>query len=118
MDQNHGTVRQRLSGLFQTQVTVGSNPSRATQPSRDTAMNSNTQFSIQLANGKEQCFASAAEMNAWLTKQRGLRSPAQRREKAERQRHRGKTNGQENVVKEQSDERPLARYANRYSGEA
>ena len=75
---------------------------------------STNQFTIQLANGKEQSFASAAEMNAWLSEQRGLEYP-KRKAKPKRVATKRRVLKRENETKQ--GERPLARYANRHSGE-
>lgn len=110
----YGTVRQRWSGSFQERVTVGSNPARAT---RRSMMNDKNQFTIQLSNGKEQSFDSANQMTEWLDRQRGLRYSG----KARTVGNGSKRSGGKQRPKERSPEEnslPLARYANRHSGEA
>ncbi len=75
-------------------------------------MKANKQFTIRLANGREETFDNASAMVEWMDRQRGFeyrgnrscsksdaRCPTPRR-------------------KQKQNEAPLARYANRYSGEA
>ena len=75
------------------------------------------QFSVQLANGKEATFASAAELTAWLEKQRGLESPRKRSTRAKASRTKS-PNKKRTSKKSGSNKGPLARYANWHSGEA
>lgn len=76
-------------------------------------MTTNT-FTVQLANGKERTFGSAAEMTEWLERERGLDRPARRapgRKTRQSQTPR-------NTPSPTATQAPLARYANRNSGEA
>ena len=78
-------------------------------------MKNNTQFSIRLANGKEESFETAAAMAAWVALQRQYEAPRKRsrfswrstRERTPRRR-----------VQAADNQPPLARYANRNSGGA
>ncbi len=77
-------------------------------------MKASKQFTIRLANGREAAFDNAAAMFEWMDRQRGLeylsnrsRSKAGSRTQPSRRRPQNTTN-----------EVPLARYANRHSGEA
>ena len=74
--------------------------------------NENT-FSIELANGKTMKFERAADMVAWLDQQRGLEYRPRRSSPSKRQR-RSKRNPNRATI---DNKRPLARYANRNSGE-
>lgn len=79
-------------------------------------MKAKNQFTMQLANGQEQTFESAADMVAWMDRQRGLQYPGRRnRRKPAPQRKATK------LVKQTATNNstaPLARYANRNSDEA
>ena len=79
-------------------------------------MNGNNQFSVQLANGREQTFESAEKMVEWMERQRSPRLSANRNRNASRRGRRlaEKANPRKPVS---SGEPPLARYANRNSGE-
>ena len=76
-------------------------------------MKANKQFTIRLANGREETFDNASAMVEWMDRQRGLE-------------YRGKSKSFEATMfavsttasKPTTNEAPLARYANRHSGEA
>ena len=75
-------------------------------------MKANKQFTIRLANEREETFDNASAMVEWMDRQRGLEYRGHRRHSkpdVRRQRRREQTN---------TNEAPLARYANRHSGEA
>ena len=75
-------------------------------------MKANKQFTIRLANGREETFEDASAMVEWMDRQRGLEYRGNRRRSkpdVRRQPRRKQTN---------TNEAPLARYANRHSGEA
>lgn len=80
-------------------------------------MNGNNQFSVQLANGREQTFESAEQMVEWMERQRSPRFSAGRKRNASR---RGRRSAERANPRRpgSSGEPPLARYANRNSGEA
>jgi hypothetical protein len=72
------------------------------------------QFTIRLANGREETFDNASAMVAWMDRQRGMEYRGKQirfkrpvREKLSQRRQVNTTN-----------EAPLARYANRHSDEA
>ena len=77
-------------------------------------MKNNNQFSVRLANGKEETFETAAAMAAWVALQRQYDAPRKR----PRFRWRSRRN-QAALRRTQSTDNqpPLARYANRNSGE-
>ena len=73
-------------------------------------MKANKQFTIRLANGREETFDNASAMVEWMDRQRGLE-------------YRGSQSRSKPHVRcqprcKQTNEAPLARYANRHSGEA
>ena len=75
-------------------------------------MKANKQFTIRLANGREETFDNASAMVEWMDRQRGLeyrgsRSRSKPRDRCQPRRKQTHTN-----------EAPLARYANGHSGEA
>ena len=75
-------------------------------------MKANKQFTIRLANGREETFDNASAMVEWMDRQRGLEyrgSRSRSRPAIPRQSRRKQSN---------TNEAPLARYANRHSGEA
>ena len=75
-------------------------------------MQATKRFTIRLANGKEETFDNAAAIADWLDRQRGLEYRGNRRRSKSDVRlehRRSETN---------TNEAPLARYANRHSGEA
>lgn len=75
-------------------------------------MKANKQFTIRLANGREETFDNASAMVEWMDRQRGLEyrgSRSQSKPRVRCQPRRKQTN---------TNEAPLARYANRHSGEA
>ena len=75
-------------------------------------MKANKQFTIRLANGREETFEDASAMVEWMDRQRGLEYRGNRRRSkpdVRRQPRHRQTN---------SSEAPLARYANRHSDEA
>ena len=75
-------------------------------------MKSNTQFSIRLANGKEETFETAAAMAAWVALQRQFDAP-RRRNRFSRRANRKPVGVCAAPI--DSSEPPLARYANRNS---
>ena len=80
-------------------------------------MKAKYQFTMQLANGREQTFESAADMVAWMDRQRGLGYSGKRRRRKKPKRNRVAAKlAEKNSAQETSA--PLARYANRNSGEA
>jgi hypothetical protein len=74
-------------------------------------MNQNQPFTMRLANGKEQTFATAAEMAKWIAEQKQLEYGG-RRLKSQRtnRRHRKVAT---KIPAAQIDEAPLSRFANR-----
>lgn len=78
-------------------------------------MKNNTQFSVRLANGKEESFETAAAMAAWVALQRQYEAPRKRSRISWRFR-RDRT--PRRAVQQADNQPPLARYANRNSGEA
>ena len=73
-------------------------------------MKANKQFTIRLANGREETFDNASAMVEWMDRQRGLDYRGSRStQRVHHQPRREHTN---------TNEAPLARYANRQSGEA
>ena len=75
-------------------------------------MKANKQLTIRLANGREKTFEDASAMVEWIDRQRGLeyrRNRSRSRPDVRCQPRRKQTN---------NNEAPLARYANRHSGEA
>ena len=78
-------------------------------------MKNNAQFSVRLANGKEETFETAAAMAAWVALQRQYDAPRNR----SRFRWRSKrTKATLKRTRSTDNQPPLARYANRKSGEA
>ena len=75
-------------------------------------MKANTQFAIRLANGSEETFDNASAMAEWMDRQRGLEYRGSRRRSKQRVHHQPKRK------ETNTNEAPLARYANRHSGEA
>ncbi len=76
-------------------------------------MKANKQFAIRLANGREEAFDNASAMVEWMDRQRGLEYRANRScSKADTQSQPPRRK------QENTNEAPLARYANRHSGEA
>ena len=75
-------------------------------------MKANKQFTIRLANGREETFDNASAMVEWMDRQRG---PEYR---GSRSRSKPRVRCQPRREQANTDEAPLARYANRYSGEA
>ncbi len=73
-------------------------------------MKANKQFTIRLANGREETFENASAMVEWMDRQRGLEYRGNRR--------RSKADVRCQLRCKQINEAPLARYANRHSGEA
>ncbi len=82
--------------------------------SGDRTMKNDRQFTIRLANGKEHSCNEASAMVEWLDRQRGL--------EYHRKRCRPKTSHRDRCPQRTPEsstiEAPLARYANRHSGEA
>ena len=76
-------------------------------------MKANRQFTIRLANGREETFEDASAMVEWMDRQRGLEFAG-----IEVARRRTCIVGLHDVKQTNTNEAPLARYANRYSGEA
>ena len=76
-------------------------------------MKANKQFEIRLANGREEAFDTASAMVEWMDRQRGLEY------RGNRSRLKASTRPQPRRRKQtNTNEAPLARYANRHSGEA
>lgn len=74
-------------------------------------MSNENKYSIKLANGKERTFDSAAEMAKWIEDQREQNVPRGRKPARKTNRKPAKK------VRCYSGDSPLARYANRNSGE-
>ena len=75
-------------------------------------MKANKRFTIQLANGREATFDDASAMVEWMDRQRGLEYLGNR------SRPRPDAPSQPRRKQNNTNEAPLARYANRHSGEA
>ena len=75
-------------------------------------MKTNKRFTIRLANGREETFDNPSAMVEWMERQRGL----EYRGSPSRSTPRGR--GQPRRKQTDTNEAPLARYANRHSGEA
>ncbi len=75
-------------------------------------MKANKQFTIRLANGREETFENASAMVEWMDRQRGLEYRGNRR------RSKADVRCQLRRKQTNNNETPLARYANRHSGEA
>ncbi len=75
-------------------------------------MKANKQFTIRLANGREETFENASAMVEWMDRQRGLEYRGNRR------RSKPDVRCQPRRKQTNNNEAPLARYANRHSGEA
>lgn len=78
-------------------------------------MKNNAQFSVRLANGKEENFETAAAMAAWVALQRQYESPP-RRPRFRWRLEQNRAAQRRNLPAD--NQPPLARYANRNSGEA
>ena len=102
------------SDQAQTLVNGGSNPSRTTDYVRKKHMKNHARFSVRLANGKEQTFETAAAMAAWVALQRQYDAPRRRSRFAWRKRKQAPLRR----IQSTDSQPPLARYANRNSGEA
>ncbi len=76
-------------------------------------MKANKQFTIRLANGREEAFDNASAMVEWMDRQRGLEYRGTRNHLKADTPSQPRRRKQENT-----NEAPLARYANRHSGEA
>ena len=75
-------------------------------------MKANRQFTIRLANGREKTFDNASAMVEWMNRQRGLEY------RGSRSRSKPDVRSQSRRMQANTNEAPLARYANRQSGEA
>ena len=75
-------------------------------------MNANRQFTIRLANGREETLDSASAMVEWFDRQHRLEYRGNRR------RSKADVRCQLRRKQTNNNEAPLARYANRHSGEA
>lgn len=75
-------------------------------------MKANKQFTIRLANGREETFDNASAMVEWMDRQRGLDY------RVSRSRSTPRIRCQPRRTQANTNEAPLARYANRHSGEA
>ena len=75
-------------------------------------MKANKQFTIRLANGREETFDNASAMVEWMDRQRGLEY------RGSRSRSKPRVRCQPRRKQTNINEALLARYANRHSGEA
>ena len=75
-------------------------------------MKANKQFTIRLANGREETFDNASAMVEWMDRQRGLEYRGSRGRSTSRVHH------QPQRKQTNTNEAPLARYANRHSGKS
>ena len=75
-------------------------------------MKANKRFTIRLADGREETFDNPSAMVEWMDRQRGLEY------RGSRSRSKSRVRCQPRRKQTNTNEAPLARYANRHSDEA